>query len=177
MPLYEHIFVARRDISSQQVDNLAQSYSKIITDGGGTVTKVENWGLRNLAYRIKKNRKGHYILMNIDSPFPPIAEVERNERINDDIIRFLTIRVDELDDEPSMIMQNKTSRDERVRRDSHRGGDDRSSRPVAKPAVATQDSASAEKSEAAPKSGDKSDKPKVEADAAKAADTGAGEKS
>lgn len=121
MPLYEHVFIARRDISSQQVDNLTESLTTIIKDGGGNVTKTEYWGLRNLAYRIKKNRKGHYVLMNIDSPYPPVAEMERVMGLNEDIIRTMTIRVDELEEGPSVVMQQKTSRDDRGgRRDAPR---------------------------------------------------------
>jgi small subunit ribosomal protein S6 len=122
MPLYEHVFVTRRDISSQQVDNLTETLTGIIKDGGGAVTKTEYWGLRNLAYRIKKNRKGHYVLLNIDSPFPAVAEMERVLRLNEDVIRTMTIRVDELEEEPSVVMQQKTSRDDRGRRDGRDGG-------------------------------------------------------
>ncbi len=129
MPLYEHVFIARRDISSQQVDNLTESLTTIIKDGGGNVTKTEYWGLRNLAYRIKKNRKGHYVLMNIDSPYPAVAEMGRIMGLNEDIIRTMTIRVDELEEGPSVVMQQKTSRDDRggrrdapPRRDSREEG-------------------------------------------------------
>lgn len=120
MPLYEHIYIARRDISSQQVDNLTENLTAIINDGGGNVTKTEYWGLRNLAYRIKKNRKGHYVLMNIDSPYPAVAEMERVLRLNEDVIRTMTIRVDELEEGPSSVMQQKASRDDRGRRDGGR---------------------------------------------------------
>lgn len=121
MPLYEHVFIARRDISSQQVDNLTESLTTIIKDGGGNVTKTEYWGLRNLAYRIKKNRKGHYVLMNIDSPYPAVAELERVLGLNEDIIRTMTLRVDELEEGPSVVMQQKATRDDRGgRRDAPR---------------------------------------------------------
>lgn len=122
MPLYEHVFVTRRDISSQQVDNLTETLTGIIKDGGGNVTKTEYWGLRNLAYRIKKNRKGHYVLMNIDSPYPAVAEMERVLRLNEDVIRSLILRVDELEEGPSAVMLQKTSRDDRGRRDGGRDG-------------------------------------------------------
>jgi small subunit ribosomal protein S6 len=120
MPLYEHVFVTRRDISSQQVDNLTETLTGIIKDGGGNVTKTEYWGLRNLAYRIKKNRKGHYVLMNIDSPYPAVAEMERVLRLNEDVIRTMILRVDELEEGPSAVMLQKTSRDDRGRRDGGR---------------------------------------------------------
>lgn len=123
MPLYEHVYIARRDISSQQVDNLTENLTAIIKDGGGSVTKTEYWGLRNLAYRIKKNRKGHYVLMNIDSPYPAVAEMERVLRLNEDVIRTMTIRVDELEEGPSAVMQQKASRDDRGRRDGGRRDD------------------------------------------------------
>ncbi len=128
MPYYEHVFIARRDISGQQVENLAESLAGFVTEGGGKVTKTEYWGLRNLAYRIKKNRKGHYVLMNIDSPHDAVAEMERNMRLNEDIIRFMTLRVDELQEGPSAVMQQKVNRDERARRDSR---DDSNARPSA----------------------------------------------
>ncbi len=120
MPFYESVFIARQDISAQQVESLTQSFGAIIEAGGGRVAKTEYWGVRNLAYRIKKNRKGHYVLMNIDAAPAAIQEFERNMRINEDVIRFLTVRVDEIDEGPSIVMQVKAARDER-RRDGDRG--------------------------------------------------------
>ena len=98
MPLYETVYIARQDISSQQVETLTEQMSAFITEGGGTVAKVENWGLRNLAYKVKKNRKGHYVLMNIDAPIPAVKEMERNLHLNEDVLRYMTIRVEELEE-------------------------------------------------------------------------------
>src|SRR6516165_3654475 len=100
MPLYENVFIARQDISGAQVDTLADTFTQLVADNGGEVKKREYWGLRNLAYRMRKNRKGHYVLLNIDSPSAAIAELERTMRINEDVIRYLTIRVDELEEGP-----------------------------------------------------------------------------
>lgn len=121
MPLYEHIFLARQDVSGQQVETLTESFNQIIQDNGGTIGKVEYWGLRPIAFRIKKNRKAHYTLVNIDAPHDAVAEMERQMRINEDVIRFMTVRVDELDDNPSAIL---TRRD----RDDRRGGGGRRDR-------------------------------------------------
>ena len=118
MSLYENIFIARQDISGAQVDALADTFTQLVTDNGGEVKKREYWGVRSLAYRMRKNRKGHYVLLNIDAPPPAIAELERTMRINEDVIRYLTIRVDALDEAPSVIMQSRGSRDDRQRRGS-----------------------------------------------------------
>lgn len=126
MPYYEHVFIARQDLSNQQVDALTADFTKIIEDNGGKVAKAENWGLRNFAYKIKKSRKGHYVLLNLDSPAPAVAELERNVRLNEDIVRHMTIRVDELEEGPSAVVRAKNSRDDRPPR---RGGrDDRDDR-------------------------------------------------
>ena len=125
MSLYENIFIARQDISGAQVDALADTLTQLVTDNGGEIKKREYWGLRNLAYRMRKNRKGHYVLFNIDAPPAAIAELERTMRINEDVIRYLTIRVDALDEGPSVIMQSRGSRDDRQRRDRERYGDGR----------------------------------------------------
>src|SRR5438067_7204115 len=93
MPLYEHVFLARQDLAQAQVDALAENATKIIEDNGGKVVKTETWGLRSLAYRIAKNRKAHYVALDVDAPPPAIAELVRQPNINDDVIRFLTIRV------------------------------------------------------------------------------------
>ncbi|MBV1885970.1 MAG: 30S ribosomal protein S6 [Parvibaculaceae bacterium] len=113
MSLYEHIFIARQDISAQQVETLVEQFTAVITEAEGKVTKNEYWGLRNLAYKVKKNRKGHYGLLNIDAPHAAVAEMERLMSLNEDILRFMTIRVDELEEGPSAVMQNKGSRDGR----------------------------------------------------------------
>ena len=126
MPLYESTLIARPDISGQQVDGLSEQFQEIVRDKGGEVAKTEYWGLRSLTYKIKKNRKGHYLHMQIDAPAEAIAEMERNMRINEDVMRYLTIRVDALDPEPSVVMASKGSRDSRGRgeyrsRDGERG--------------------------------------------------------
>jgi small subunit ribosomal protein S6 len=124
MPYYESVFIARQDVSAAQVDGLADTFSELIGQHGGRVTKREYWGLKNLSYRIKKNRKGHYVLFNIDAPSDAVQEFERNLRIHEDILRYLTIRMDELDEGPSAMMQGRTreraARERRERDD--RGG-------------------------------------------------------
>jgi small subunit ribosomal protein S6 len=112
MPLYEHVFMARQDVSSQQVDALVEQFKGVIEGAGGKIAKVENWGLKSLTYRIAKNRKAHFTLLNIDAPPAAVAEVERQERLNEDVIRFLTIRVDELEEGPSAMLR-KSDRDDR----------------------------------------------------------------
>jgi small subunit ribosomal protein S6 len=116
MPLYENIFIARQDISGPQVEALIETFSTLLTENGGSVSKKEYWGLKNLSFRIQKNRKGHYALLNIDAPPAAITELERTMRINEDILRYMTIRVDELEEGPSAAMQNKGGREERPRR-------------------------------------------------------------
>jgi small subunit ribosomal protein S6 len=119
MPLYEHVFLARQDISQAQVEGLAKEYAQTIEEGGGKVAKTEYWGLKTLAFKIKKNRKAHYSLMNIDAPPAAIAEMERRMGLSPDVIRFLTVRVEEHETEPSVQMR-KSDRDDR--RDGERGG-------------------------------------------------------
>jgi small subunit ribosomal protein S6 len=119
MPLYEHVFLARQDISQTQVEALTKEYSEIIAEGGGRVGKTEYWGLKSLAFKIKKNRKAHYALMNIDAPPVAVAEMERRMGLSPDVIRFLTVRVERHETEPSVQMR-KSDRDER--RDGERGG-------------------------------------------------------
>jgi small subunit ribosomal protein S6 len=126
MPLYENVFIARQDISSAQVDALADTFAQLIAEQGGEIKKREYWGLRNLAYRMNKNRKGHYVLFNIDAPAPAIAELERTMRINEDVVRYLTLRVDALEEGPSSAMQSRGSREDRPRRsDRDRYGEGR----------------------------------------------------
>ena len=115
MPLYEHVFLARQDLAQAQVDALAENATKIIADNGGKVVKTETWGLRGLAYRIAKNRKAHYVMLDIDAPAAALAELERQTGINEDIIRFMTIRVDEHEQGPSAMMR-KSDRGERGER-------------------------------------------------------------
>ncbi len=107
MPLYEHVFIARQDISPAQVDGLTETLTNIVTENGGKVEKSEYWGLRNLQYKINKNRKGHYSLFNIDGPASAVQELERQEKINDDILRSMTIRVEEHDQEPSPVLSRR----------------------------------------------------------------------
>ena len=105
MPLYEQVFLARQDISTQQVEALVQSFRTILEENGGSIGKAEYWGLKSLSYRIKKNRKAHYELLNIDAPHAAVAELERQMRLSTDIIRFLTVRVDEHEAGPSPMMR------------------------------------------------------------------------
>jgi small subunit ribosomal protein S6 len=118
MALYEHIFIARQDISAQQVEGLVDLAQAVLEENGGKITKNEYWGLKSLAYRVKKNRKGHYTLLNIEADHAAVAELERRIGLNDDIIRHMTLRVDEHETDESVQMRNK-NRDERrsARRD------------------------------------------------------------
>jgi small subunit ribosomal protein S6 len=125
MPLYEHVFLARQDLAQAQVDALAENATKIIEDNGGKVAKTETWGLRSLAYRIAKNRKAHYVALDLDAPAAAIAELERQSNINEDVIRFLTIRVDELEKGPSAMMRRGDK--DRERRPDRGDRDDRPS--------------------------------------------------
>lgn len=112
MPFYETVFIARQELSQKQVENLTESLSEIITAGGGKIHKTENWGLRNLAYRIKKNRKGHYVLIESDTPAPALLEMERNMRLNEDILRYMSVREDTLSEGPSVMMGGGRDDDE-----------------------------------------------------------------
>jgi small subunit ribosomal protein S6 len=126
MPHYEHVFLARQDVTAQQVEELTEQFKGVITSNGGEVGKTEYWGIKGLAFRVAKNRKAHYTLMNITAPPAAVAELERLQKINEDILRVLTIRVDEHETEPSVVMQRR-DRDERDRGDRPRRdfGDDR----------------------------------------------------
>ena len=110
MALYEHVFLARQDASPQQVEELTAQMTGIVEQGGGKVVKTENWGVRSLTYRMNKNRKAHFVLLNIDAPSAAIAEIERQERISEDVIRYLSVRVEELEEGPSAMMR-KVDRD------------------------------------------------------------------
>jgi small subunit ribosomal protein S6 len=128
MPLYEHVFLARQDISAQQVEALLQDFRTLLEGRGGSVGKTEYWGLKSLAFRIKKNRKAHYALMNINAPHDAVNELERQMRLSTDVIRFLTVRVDEHDAGPSPMMR-RADRDEREGRgDRDRDRGDRGDR-------------------------------------------------
>ncbi len=127
MPLYEHVFLARQDISQQQVEAMMQTFRTLLEEKGGKVGKTEYWGLKSLAYRIKKNRKAHYALLNIDAPHEAVTELEHQERLSTDVIRFLTVRVDEHDDTPSPMMRradrdDRDGRGDRGDRGDRRGG-------------------------------------------------------
>jgi small subunit ribosomal protein S6 len=119
MPLYEHVFLARQDASPQQVDELTAQMTGIVQQLGGKITKTESWGVRSLTYRIAKNRKAHFVLLNIDAPSAAIAEIERQERISEDVLRYLSVRVEELEEGPSAMMR-KADRDRE--RDDRGGG-------------------------------------------------------
>jgi small subunit ribosomal protein S6 len=134
MPLYEHVFLARQDLAQAQVDALAEAATKIVEEGNGKVVKTETWGLRGLAYRIQKNRKAHYVLLEIDAPAGVIAELERQTSINEDIIRYMSIRVDAHEAGPSAMMRrNERDRGDRGDRRGDRGDrprrEDRDDRP------------------------------------------------
>jgi small subunit ribosomal protein S6 len=118
MPLYEHVFLARQDLSQQQVDELTNHYKGVIEQMGGTVPKVEYWGVKSLTYRIRKNRKAHFTLLNVDAPPAAVGEVERQQHISEDVLRAMTVRVDELEEGPSAMMR-KVDRDRD--RDERRG--------------------------------------------------------
>jgi small subunit ribosomal protein S6 len=145
VPLYESVYIARPDISATQVEALTADMTKILEENGGKVVKDEYWGLKSLAYRIKKNRKGHYSLLNIDCPPAALSEMERNMRIHEDVLRYMSIRVDEHEEEPSVMMQSKSSRDDRDR-DRDRG---RPPRDDDRPKDAAPDAASDDKPAAA----------------------------
>lgn len=119
MPYYESVFIARQDITAAQTEALTETFTGVITEGGGQVTKTEPWGLRSLTYRIKKNRKGHYVLLNIDSPPAAVHEMERQMRLHEDVLRYMTLRVDELEEGPSAIL----TRQDRDRGDRGSRGD------------------------------------------------------
>ncbi len=119
MPLYEHVFLARQDASTQQVEELTTQMTGIVEQLGGKVVKMESWGVRSLTYRMNKNRKAHFVLLNIDGPSAAVAEIERQERISEDVIRYLTVRVEEHEEGPSAMMR-KADRDRD--RDDRGGG-------------------------------------------------------
>ena len=110
MPLYEHVFLARQDASAQQVEELTTQFTGIVEQAGGKVVKTESWGVRSLTYRMNKNRKAHFVLLNIDAPSAAVAEVERQERISEDVLRYLTVKVEEHEEGPSAMMR-KADRD------------------------------------------------------------------
>ena len=122
MPLYEHVYLARQDLSSQQVDELTAQFSGVIGQMGGKITKTEYWGLKSLTYRMRKNRKAHMTLLNVDAPAAALNEIERQERLSEDVLRYLTIRVEEHEEGPSAMMR-KSDRDDRRGERGDRFGD------------------------------------------------------
>ena len=123
MALYEHVVIARQDISPQQAEALNDQLKAVIEEGGGSVAKIEYWGLRNLTYRIKKNRKGHYSLLAIDSPSPAVKEMERQLSLNEDVLRYMTVRVEEIDLELSPVLARRER--DRSEREGREGRPDR----------------------------------------------------
>ena len=117
MRLYESVFIARQDITSAQVEAMADEFAEIITSAGGSIKKREYWGLRSLAYRIKKNRKGHYVMFNMETGPEALREYERIMGLNEDVLRFLNLNIEEVEEGPSIIMQGKTDRSSRGQRD------------------------------------------------------------
>src|SRR6266508_2715311 len=118
MPLYEHVYLARQDLSAQQVEDLTAQFKGVIEQMGGTLAKTEYWGVKSLSFRIRKNRKAHFTLMEVDAPSAAVNEIERQERLNEDVLRYLTLRVDEHEAGPSAMMR-KADRDRE--RDERRG--------------------------------------------------------
>ena len=143
MALYENVFIARQDMSPAQVETLADDYGTLMESLGGKVEKREHWGLKTLAYRIKKNRKGHYVLFNFDASGDAIAELERRMRLSEDVLRYLTVRIEAVDERPSVMLQARP-RDDRGRRDARprrepaeaRDGAEKKDRGAAEPAAA-----------------------------------------
>ena len=123
MRLYESVFIARQDITSAQVATMADEFAEIITSAGGSIKKREYWGLRSLAYRIKKNRKGHYVMFNMEAGPAALREYERIMGLNEDILRFLNLNIEEIEDGPSIMLQAKTERSSRGQRDYSDGNE------------------------------------------------------
>ena len=123
MPFYEHVMIARQDLSNAQAEGLVEHFSSVLNDNGGTVVDSEYWGVKTMAYKINKNRKGHYAFLKTDAPAPAVQEMERLMRLHDDVMRVLTIKVEGHEEGPSVVLQAKAAKDER------RGGRDRGDRP------------------------------------------------
>ena len=117
MRLYESVFIARQDVTAAQVETMADEFAEVITSAGGSIKKREYWGLRSLAYRIKKNRKGHYVLFNMETGSEALREYERIMGLNEDVLRFLNLNIQEIEDGPSIMLQAKTERSSRGQRD------------------------------------------------------------
>ncbi len=153
MPFYEHVFLARQDASAQQVEELTAQLKGVVEQMGGKVTKTEYWGVRSLSYRISKNRKAHFTLLNLEAPAAAIVEIERQERINEDVVRYITVRVEELEEGPSAMMR-KSERD--------RDRDDRGDRG---------DRGPRDRDDRGPRDRDRDDRPRGRRDAEVGADT------
>ena len=120
MALYEHVFIARQDLSNAQAEGLIEHFGQVLADNGGAVVEFEYWGLKTMAYKINKNRKGHYAYLRTDAPAPAIQEMERLMRLHDDVMRVMTIKVDAHEEGPSVVVQAKNSRDDRPARGPRR---------------------------------------------------------
>jgi small subunit ribosomal protein S6 len=140
MALYEHVYLARQDVSAQQVETMTEQFKTVIESMGGKVAKVEYWGVKSLAYRINKNRKAHFSLINLDAPAAAVAEMERQMRINENVLRFMTIRMEALEDGPSAMMRKRDD-DDRGERGDRRGGRGFGDRPDRGPRRPREDSA------------------------------------
>ena len=116
MPLYEHVFISRQDLSNAQAETLVEQFSSVITENGGSIVESEYWGVKTMAYRINKNRKGHYAFLKTDAPSEAVQEMERLMRLHDDVMRVLTVRVDAHDEGPSVQMQKREERGDRRER-------------------------------------------------------------
>lgn len=138
MPYYENVFIARQDISSAQIETITDSMVALIDETGGRVSRREYWGVRSLAYRMKKNKKGHYVLLNFEAPSSTVLEMERRLRLNEDILRILTIKTDDLPEEPSVVLAN------RGERSRYRDRPERSEERTPRPTEPTADAAPAE---------------------------------
>jgi small subunit ribosomal protein S6 len=140
MPFYEHVFLARQDLTAPQVEALTEGLTRVVSDNKGKVVGQEYWGLRTIAYRIAKNRKAHYVMLNLDAPAAAVAELERQVRLNEDIVRFMTVRVDALGTEPSpMLRKSDRSESRDMREGGREGGRDgapRAERPRREPRAA-----------------------------------------
>ena len=141
MALYEHIYLARQDVTAQQVETMTAAYKQVIENLGGTVGKIEYWGVKSLAYRIKKNRKAHFTLINIEAPAAAITEMERQQGLSEDVLRFMTLRVEALEEGPSAMMRKREDSDRDDRGDRRGGPGGRGDRPDRAPRRPREDAA------------------------------------
>ncbi len=171
MALYENVFIVRQDVSNQQVEELTTRFTEILESGDGKVEKTEFWGLRTMAYKIKKNRKGHYVMLNLNAPAPAVKEMERNMQLSEDVIRHMTLRVDELEEGPSAVMKFRGERTRSYGDRSDSKPSESSSSTAAKPAAeeSTAPKPTAEASDAPKPAAEASDAPKAAAETSEAA--------